>query len=307
MDIPFHSLRYFSVLAETLHFGNAAARLSISPPSLSQQIRRLESILGAELFDRTSRSVSLTTAGSELVPLARRVVDNHTAIVHWARARQAAAGDSILRIGMVAAGAGDLTSVILATAVQRMPGIRLEMRRLGFLDTRDELVAGTVDVVFAPAPIAHDDRVHFQPLWSERRMLVVPVGHRLAERSSVTIGETAEEIFIGVSGSDAMTLDWWLVDPRPDGSHPRRGPVADSFEGILELVSAGVGVNIAAASAAKHYRRETVRYIPITDIDPTTVMLCSLEEPANAAVHVFEEIVAEIVEQHPNPMDEPSR
>lgn len=303
MDIPLHALRYFSVLAETLHFGNAAAELSISPPSLSQQIRRLETLVGVELFDRTSRSVTLTAAGAELVPLARRVLDDHGVVVQWAKTKQQGEGDSILRIGMVAAGAGDLTSIILATAVQRMPGIRLEMRRLGFLDTRDELIAGTVDVVFAPAPIAEDDRVHFQALWSEERMLVVPADHRFADRGSVTIGETAEEIFVGVSGSDAMTLDWWLVDPRPDGSHPKRGPVADSFEGILELVSAGVGVNIAAKSASKHYRRDAVRYIPITDIEPTTVMLCSLEEPSNPAVHVFEEIVAQVVEQHPNPMD----
>lgn len=301
MDVPLHALRYFCALAEELHFGNAARELSISPPSLSQQIRRLEGVLGTELFDRTSRRVTLTTAGEELLPLATRVITDHAEVLRWAAARASNGSERLLRIGMVAAGAGALTSTILAAAVQRVPDARIEMRRLGFLDTRDELLAGTVDVVFAPGPITSDDRVHIQPLWTERRVLVVPAGHRLANRESVSIAETSDEVFVGVSGSDAATLDWWLVDPRPDGSHPRRGPVADSFEGILELCAAGVGVNIAAAAAATHYRRDTVAYIPITDIEPTTVLLCSLEKPTNPIVHVFEEIVAEIVSHHEEP------
>jgi DNA-binding transcriptional LysR family regulator len=175
-----------------------------------------------------------------------------------------------------------------------MPTVRFEMRRLGFFDIADELNAGRVDVVFAPSPIGSDEGVRIEPLWTEPRVLVVPVTHPFASRESISILETADEIFLGASGGAAAILDWWLVDPRPDGSHPRRGPVADDIEGLLELVAAGVGVNIASASAAGHYRRDEIAFIPISDIEPATIMLCSLLTATNPAVRVFESIAAEL-------------
>jgi DNA-binding transcriptional LysR family regulator len=114
-----------------------------------------------------------------------------------------------------------------------------------------------VDVVFAPSPIETDETVRVEPLWSEPRVLVVPVTHALAGRESISIVETADEVFLGASGGASAILDWWLVDPRPDGSHPKRGPVAD-------------------------------------DIEPATILMCSLMKPTNPAVRVFEAIAEEL-------------
>ncbi len=290
MDVPIHALRSFCVLAEELHFGSAAKRLNISSPSLSQQLSRLEHNLGARLFDRSSRSVELTDAGIELLPLARKVRDSHQEVIDWATSR-AMVADGVLRVGVVAAGAGPLTTAVIMSAVQQLPNLRLEMRRLGFFDAPTELLAGRVDAVFAPGPIAFDAaRIRSIPLWTEPRLLVVAAGHRLAGRTSVTIAETGDEIFVAASGGDDIALDWWLVDPRPDGSHPRRGPVADDIDGLLELCAAGVGVNIAAASAATHYRRDDLAFVPISDIEPATILLCTLRHPQTSTARVFEEI-----------------
>jgi len=294
MDIPLHVIRYFCVLADELHFGKAAAALSISAPSLSQQISRLERTIGTQLFERTPRNVTLTAAGAELLPLARRVRDDHDDVLRWAESLGSSAGDEVLRIGLIAAGAGALTTAILSAAVQRMPTMRLEMRRLGFFDTRTELLEGRVDVVFGPAPFDTDDRIITDPLWSEPRVLVAPSTHPLAGRDSISIDEIADDVFVSASGGPPEVLDWWLVDPRPDGSHPRRGPVADDFEGLLELVAAGVGVNIASASAATHYGREGLSFVRIRDIEPSTILLCSLKRPASAAVPAFTAIAKEL-------------
>ena len=294
MDVPLHVLRYFCVLADELHFGNAAKQLNISAPSLSQQISRLERTLDMQLFERNPRQILLTPEGAELLPLARRVRDDHDDLLRWARDKQARGSEKVLRVGMVAAGAGALTTAILTSAVQRMPAVRFEMRRLGFFDTNAELVSDRVDVVFAPSPIDSDERVRIEPLWSEPRVLVVPSAHRFAGRESISILETADEVFITARGGDPAIINWWVVDPRPDGSHPKRGPVADDIDGLLELCAAGVGVNIASASAASHYRREELAFIPITDIEPSTIMICSLLRPANPAVRMFEAIASEL-------------
>lgn len=295
MDIPIHALRYFCVLADELHFGRAAATLKISAPSLSQQISRLERMIGAPLFERTPRTVLLTAVGSELLPLARRVRDDHDDVIRWAGALHDNADADLLKIGMVAAGAGSLSTAILSSAVQRMPRVRVEMRRLGFFDTQEALLSGRVDVAFAPGPVVDlDDRISAHPLWSEPRVLAVPSTHRLASRDSISIGEIGDEVFVTAAAGAPEIVNWWLVDPRPDGSHPRRGPVADDLEGLLELVAAGVGVNIAAAAAAQHYRRDGIAFPRIVDIEPATILLCSLKRPANPAVSEFVAIAKEL-------------
>ncbi|WP_417563922.1 LysR family transcriptional regulator [Microbacterium sp.] len=294
MDVPIHVIRYFCVLAEELHFGRAAERLSITPPSLSQQISRLEQQLGVKLLDRSPRKVVLTPYGRELLPLARRVQDDHNQVLDWARSVQRDREAPMLRVGVVAAGAGSLTTAAISATLTAMPNARIEMRRLGFFDVAADLGSGRVDVVFAPGPLPLPPRMRTEPMWREPRVLVVRSDHPFADRESISILETGAESFVAASGGPPEVVDWWLVDPRPDGSHPRRGPTADSVEGLLELVAAGAGVNIAGASAAQHYRRDELTYIPITDIDPATIVLCSVTDARNPMVATFRETVTSL-------------
>lgn len=289
MDVPIHVIRYFCMLAEELHFGRAAERLNITTPSLSQQISKLEQQLGVKLFDRTPRQVTLTAHGRDLLPLARRVRDDHDQLLDWGRSVARDRDAPLLRVGVVAAGAGTLTTAAIAATMQAMPTARIEMRRLGFFDVAEELEAGRVDVVFAPGPIPLPARVRAEPLWREPRVLVVRADHPFASRESLSILETGDERFVAVARGVPEVVDWWIVDPRPDGTRPMRGPTADSIEGLIELVAAGAGVNIAGASAAQHYRRDELAYIPIDDIEPATIVLCSLTDSRNPMVSAFRE------------------
>ena len=289
MDVPIHVIRYFCVLAEELHFGRAAERLSITPPSLSQQISRLEQQLDVKLFDRSPRKVELTAYGRALLPLARRVQDDHDQLLAWGRSIQRDQRTPLLRVGVVAAGAGALTTAAIAATMQAIPHARIEMRRLGFFDVASELENGRVDVVFAPAPMPLPPRIRIEPLWLEPRVLVVPAGHPLAGRESVSIIETNNEVFVAVAGGVPDVVDWWLVDPRPDGTRAKRGPTAESVDGLFELVAAGAGVNIAGQSASRQYRRDELAFVPVSDIEPATIVLCSLSDSLNPMVKTFRE------------------
>jgi DNA-binding transcriptional LysR family regulator len=295
MEISIAQIGYFCVLADELHYGVAARRLRISSPSLSQQISRLESAVGCRLFERTPRHVELTDDGRALLPLAQAARDAHHAVLDWASDRQQDRG-GLLRVGVVAAGAGPLTTIALTAAIAQMPGVRLEMRRLGFFDAATEVAEGRVDVAFAPAPLHLPPGVRGVEVAREGRVLVVAAGHRFAGRPWIDIAETTGEVFIAPAHGDPKTIAWWVVDPRPDGTRPTRGPVADDIEGILELCAAGVGVNIAAASVESHYRREDLAFVPIRDIEPASILLCTPEQPSNPEIRAFEAIVLQRVD-----------
>ncbi|WP_311243591.1 LysR family transcriptional regulator [Microbacterium sp. WCS2018Hpa-23] len=293
MDVSIQVIRYFCTLAEELHFGRAADRLNITPPSLSQQISRLEQQLGIKLFDRTPRRVELTVHGDALLPFARRVQDDHDQLLSWGRSVQRQAVSPVLRVGVVAAGAGTLTAAVISETLQRLPSARIEMRRMGFFEVFDELDAGRVDVAFAP-PVPAPPRVRSEPMWEEPRVLVVRTDHPLAHRGSISIEETNDELFVTVGSGPTDVVNWWVVDPRADGSHPRRGPTADSIEGLLELVAAGAGVNIAGESASHHYRREELSFVRIHDIPSARVHLLSLKDSRDPAVETFRTVAREL-------------
>ena len=96
--VELRQLRYFLAVADELNFGRAAQRLLIAGPSLSQQIKALERDLGVRLFDRDRRSVSLTGAGSDLLPYARALLDQADDLQRRARRLSGAAP---VRLGFV--------------------------------------------------------------------------------------------------------------------------------------------------------------------------------------------------------------
>lgn len=292
MSISAAALQYFVALADELHFTRAAERLHLTVPSLSQQISRLERQVGQRLFDRSPRGVRLTAAGEELLPLATEAVRAHGAVVAWAQ--HATAPLPPLRVGIVASGAGDLTSEILTGIVERFPQLRLQLVRLGFLDAVPALERHTVDLAITLAPLPPSDRVVARPLLTEPRVLVIRADHPLAQHESLTIDQTNDLGFVVPSEAAGDALAWWLVDPRPDGSRPRVVAQADGVEGLMELCAAGIGVNIATRSVATQFGRPGLAYLDLTDIEPAQVLLVRAVNAGHPAVPDVERIASRI-------------
>ena len=247
--IDLHLLRLFVVVAEELHFGRAARRLRISQPPLSQQVRRLEGLLGCALFERTSRRVALTDAGRELLAHAYRVLAEMERAVEGARA-VAAGGRGRIEIGyVVPAMLAFLPGVIRRFRAER-PGVVLRLREISTAPQLAALDTGELDVALVSGACPGKHLRHWLT-WTEPAVVLLPPSHALADRAEVGIGDLAEEDFVSFPRAQAPGLyERWVGACAAGGFTPRVAQEAQSWQMIAALVSAGLGVAVAPASAA---------------------------------------------------------
>lgn len=289
MDLTIHHLRCFLAVAQELHFGRAAARLHLSPSSLSEQVTSLERRLSHRLFLRSSRSVELTQQGRALVPLAQSAVSAMEDVLTWGAEL---AGEERLRVGLMVSSPGFRT--IMAAAAQRMPGVQWEIRQLGFTGCYEALAEGEVDCAFV-AELGEDPMPEFEslPLWEESCVLVVSEQHRLADHDSVLLDQLAGERFVAVR-DETVSRRWFAALEAAAGTTPHLMPIARNFEEVLEFCGAGLGVNIAGQSAASSYARPGLRFIPIVDAPAATTHLYLRPGGRPAPLERFARLAAEL-------------
>ncbi|QNE77029.1 LysR family transcriptional regulator [Streptomyces finlayi] len=198
-------LRAFLAVADELHFTRAAARLYVAQQALSRDIRRLERELGAELFVRTTRQVSLTPDGERLLPYARQVLDAHDALA-------AAFGDPAARPLLVDLNTDGMTAArVLARARELAPACELMARfESGLTWAAGELLAGRLDVSFGRAAgldPAVRSRLSVQPVRYEPMAVLLPRAHPLAGREVVALDELAGETVYAGAGNE-RTREW---------------------------------------------------------------------------------------------------
>ena len=238
-------LRYFVTVAEELHFARAAARLNISAPTLSHQIGALETLLGATLFTRKTKSaVSLTHSGKRFLIEAQETLKQ--AAIAELVGRQAGRGDAgSISIGYVfSAGCSGLVPSTMAGFRKSHPEVSFQLARMQTFAQFKGLNEGTLDIAFTRALQRYPSGlngfiIERQPFW-----LALPVGHRLAASKHITPAMLVEESFIAVSME--MEVGFWgnIAAITPPGVSLRiveRAP--DAFT-VMALVSAGLGVSV---------------------------------------------------------------
>src|ERR671931_2151644 len=144
-------LRYFVTVAAELHFGRAAARLFISQPALSQQIRSLEGELGLKLFERNRRGVRLTPEGAAFLAEARAVVQQADRAAAVARALAEGASGH-LRLGYVVTVPGGLAERVVREYRRRYPGVEITAESGTTVHNVERLRSGELDVAFVHTP-----------------------------------------------------------------------------------------------------------------------------------------------------------
>jgi DNA-binding transcriptional LysR family regulator len=246
MDIELRHIRYFVAVAEELHFGRAAKRLHLAQPPLSQQIRRLEEILGYPLFIRTSRQVKLTSAGETFLDRARstlRKVHDDMEVV-----RSAGRGElGFLTVGFIGSSMLTALPAMLGEYRRRHPKLNLQLREGYTARVVEALIEGTVDAGFL-RDAGPTESLEVETLFSEPFVAVLPKHHALAKRSGFLARQLRDEPFVLFSATvGGRAYDKTIAVCEEHGFRPRVVQEAPQWLTILRLVGAGLGVTIAPA------------------------------------------------------------
>jgi DNA-binding transcriptional LysR family regulator len=285
MDLDLRKLRYFVAVADNLHFGRAAEELHIAQPVLSRQIRVLEQDLGTLLLTRDSQSVALTDAGRQLLTDAGPLL----ASAHAVRRRVTVAARGSRRL-MVGFRAGIAVTPAVRKFALRHPSVIVDMRRIEGDEQAAMLLDGRIDVGYVRLPI-DETGLRVTPLYSEPRVAVLPVGHRLAGKEQITEADLAGEPLV------------WHADKGTQPTrrpHPNAGYLALGVDETLEHVAAGGGISFLARSATVFYSHPQISYVPVLDLAPDQVFIAVAASRASpvvddflAAAHATADVTAE--------------
>jgi DNA-binding transcriptional LysR family regulator len=281
-------LRYFVAVAERGSVSHAAIDLHISQSALSETLRKLETELGVDLLERSSRGVAPTSAGDALLAGARDAIERFDAALDAARGQTGR-----LRVGFEAAGAGRLSTQSRARFLARYPHVRVEPRRFEWGGEVAALREGECDVAFVWLP-ADLTGLTSEIVATEPRFAGLATHHPLASRGGLNVDELNDEPIMWTRRAPRYWVDWWAVNPRPNGQQPRWGPENDNVEEMLEQVADGSAYAIVPRSMTEFYARPDLVWIPIADVDPLRIALAWRERDASPLVHAFAEIVREL-------------
>lgn len=254
-------IEIFLTLAEELHFGRTAERLHISPPRVSQSIAKQERRIGAPLFLRTSRKVTLTPLGEQLRDDLqagyRRILEGVESATHTARG-----GSDTLTFGVLGPMWQEI-SPITALFRSRHPNVELRMRELPLDRPFDLLREKEVDVALVALPVEETDLAVGPVTFTEPIVLVVGRTHPLAGRSSVSLAELPEHT---VLRSGLPVPDYWesAMCPVP-ATDSGSAPSARTREEVLWAVTAGDAIAFACAQGVKYLERSDAIYLPIDE------------------------------------------
>lgn len=276
----------FCVLVEELHFSKAAARLHLTQPALSHQIKKLEQEIGCTLLRRSPHKVLLTEAG---LILAREL---RTALSHVNRAVQeaqdAARGDA----GALAIGycelpqAGQMTTIIRRYKTL-YPGVDVTLRNLPTNDQAVALAAGSIDVAFLHPPL-NSSQLVMRPAGEELIVAALPADHALASNPFLRLADLrSERLIVCAEATGAFMYHSILAACGRAGFQPQLREEKSSWHAMLDQAASGLGVAFIPESFTSSTHAQLV-FRPIEDLDvKLQTAIATAGEPTRPAVARF--------------------
>jgi DNA-binding transcriptional LysR family regulator len=271
-------LRYFITVAEELHFGRAADRLGMAQPPLTQQIQKLEAILGCKVFLR-GRTTALTPAGALLLEEARRILNQVDHAVDVTR-RTARGETGQLTIGVPpSVMLLDLPAVIRKYR-ERYPAVGFTLREMSTSAIEAAVHTGEIDLGFLRETQSARPLIS-EVVFTERIIAVLPKSHKLAKAKPLQLAALKNEPFILFP----RRLGPAFYDKLTAGFTPQIVQEATQWQTIISLVEAGMGVSLAPECVRK-FQSKGVVYRPLPG-KTTTVAACWHEKGLSPTAATF--------------------
>ncbi len=289
LPVELRHLRYFVSVAQTLHFGRAAEQLGITQPVLSDQIRRLETLLGVQLLHRTKRVVQLTEPGRIFLTDAMRLLaQTDAAIATVQRAAQGEIGK--LAIGYTGPALYTVLPEIVRTFRDRYPDVELTLREICTPDQEAALLADAIQIGFLHPPI--DTPLKLQEVLQESMVVALPEHHPLAAQITVSIKDLAQEPFILFPRSVGPYLYSRILSLCAEaGFSPKVVQEVTPQPTMIGLVAAGIGIAFVSASLQSIHRPGVV-YRELQEEAPSLrLAIAWQEEVRSATLQNFLEVV----------------
>ncbi len=239
INITLKQLRYFEALARHSHFGKAAEACAISQPALSMQIREMEEVLGAALFERSARQIRLTHFGEVAVGRAREILRAAEELGDLARAsRERLVGR--LRIGVIPTVAPYLLPQVVGGLSANYPELDVHVRETVTPNLIRELEDGRLDTAIVALPVSEGSLAEM-PLFQERFVLV-----RSAREANAPLpnADALREMRLLLLEEGHCFRDQALSFCNLQSGPPREVLDASSLSTLVQMVSAGMGVTL---------------------------------------------------------------
>jgi DNA-binding transcriptional LysR family regulator len=267
-NLELRHLRYFLAIADEMNFGQAAEKLDIAQPGLSQQIKMLEHILGVTLFDRSRRRLRMTLAGEMFEAEARQIMAHvDHAVETTQRAGRGEVGRLVIGYVGSAAYTGMLTSLVGEFRLG-YPRVDLAISELTMLAQLEAIAQGRLDIGFIRPPVPMPEGVAAIALSAENLFIALPATHRDAGKEAVQLRDLSDETFITPEHPPQVSFYAHTVDACSlAGFEPRLGPQGRDFMTISSMVSVGLGVALVPQSVSC-VQLPNVVYRPLADSGP---------------------------------------
>ena len=241
-------LRYFVALADTRHFGKAAERSFVSQPTLSAQIKKLETYLGVQLIERQPRKVALTETGVKILPLARRILQESDEIVSLARNEHDPLSGK-LKVALIPTVGPYLRPLVARKLRKQLPRLKLMLYEYQTQPLLEKLRAGDIDLGILALPVPLDG-LEALPLYDESFTLAVPNNSPLAKRSSVKVDDLNGETLLLLEDGHCLRDQALDVCSRIDVKESEDYR-ATSLETLRQMVAAGLGITLLPELATR--------------------------------------------------------
>ena len=256
-------LKYFSVLAEELHFGKAAKRLYISQPPLSRQIRGLEEELGVRLFNRTKRTVQLTPYGKYLKEESYKLFNQIDVIKNHLQSMKDGVSSQV-KISYVGDFMYSIFPEILSRLRKNYPKVQTVLSESDTESQIPSLMAGLVDIGFIRTPVEAKG-LSIKRIYEESFSLILSKSHPLASRKKIPLKEMADEPYVGLSPRCSPAIRNSVISIcGKAGFFPNVIHAVSQINSIVKLVENNLGYSIIP-SGIKEALNQKVKFIELDD------------------------------------------